>query len=121
MGLMPMPESARMSHPKRSAKKSMASRASSEPSASSMPAYTSSVFSRKITMSTFDGSDTGLGTPWYQRTGLRHTYRSRIWRRATLRLRKPSPTGVVSGPLMPMRWLRKASTVSSGSHSPVSS
>ncbi len=32
----------------------------------------------------------------------------------------PPPTGVVSGPLMPIRWSRKASTVSSGSQSPVS-
>ena len=34
--------------------------------------------------------------------------------------RIPPPTGVVSGPLMPMRCSRKASTVSSGSQSPVS-
>ena len=33
----------------------------------------------------------------------------------------PPPTGVVSGPLMPMRYSRNASTVSSGSQSPVSS
>src|SRR5580700_2887266 len=33
----------------------------------------------------------------------------------------PPPTGVVNGPLMPMRWSRKAVTVSSGNHSPVSS
>ena len=33
----------------------------------------------------------------------------------------PPPTGVVSGPLMPMRWVRKVSTVSSGSQLPVSS
>ena len=46
---------------------------------------------------------TGDGTPWNQRTGRRHTYRSRICRRATFRLRNPPPIGVVSGPLMPMR------------------
>src|SRR5580692_8588217 len=33
----------------------------------------------------------------------------------------PPPTGVVSGPLIPMRCSRKAATVSSGSQSPVSS
>src|SRR5581483_6470620 len=38
-----------------------------------------------------------------------------------LRERMPPPTGVVSGPLIPIRWSRKASTVSSGSQSPVSS
>src|SRR5439155_19215203 len=81
----------------------------------------SSVFSRKITMSIFSGAFTGDGTFWNQRTGRRHTYRSRIWRSATLRLRMPPPTGVVSGPLMPLRWSRKASTVSSGSQLPVSS
>jgi hypothetical protein len=31
----------------------------------------------------------------------------------------PPPTGVVSGPLMPTRYWRKASTVSSGSQLPV--
>ena len=81
----------------------------------------SSVFSRKITMSTFSGRFTGDGTPGNQRTGRRQTYRSRIWRRATLRLRMPPPTGVVSGPLMPIRYSWKVSTVSWGSQSPVSS
>ena len=33
----------------------------------------SSVFSRKITMSTFSGCFTGDGTPVNQRTGRRHT------------------------------------------------
>src|SRR6202046_418133 len=33
----------------------------------------------------------------------------------------PPPTGVVSGPLIPMSWERKVSTVSSGSQLPVSS
>ena len=33
----------------------------------------------------------------------------------------PPPTGVVSGPLMPTRWSRNASTVSSGSQLPVAS
>ena len=80
----------------------------------------SSVFSRKITMSTNSGCLTGDGTPSNHRMGRRHTYRSRIWRRATLRLRKPPPTGVVSGPLIPIMYSVKTSTVSWGSHSPVS-
>ena len=33
----------------------------------------------------------------------------------------PPPTGVVSGPLIPMRYSRNVSTVSSGSHEPVAS
>ena len=78
----------------------------------------SSVFSRKITMSTSLGSRTGDGTPWNQRTGRWQTYRSRICRSATFKERMPPPTGVVSGPLMPTRYLRNASTVSSGSHDP---
>ena len=52
-------------------------------------------------MSTFSGCFTGDGTPWYQRTGRRQTYRSSIWRSATFSERMPPPTGVVSGPLMP--------------------
>ena len=41
----------------------------------------SSVFSRKITMSTFSGCFTGDGTPLYQRTGRRQTNRSSICRK----------------------------------------
>ena len=70
-------------------------------------------------MSTFSGWRTGLGTPVNQRTGRRHTYRSRIWRSATFRLRMPPPTGVVSGPLIPTRYSLKQSTVSSGNQLPV--
>ena len=66
-------------------------------------------------MSTFSGCRTGDGTPLNQRTGRRHTYRSRSCRSATLSDRMPPPTGVVSGPLVPTRYSRKASTVSSGS------
>ena len=75
----------------------------------------SSVFSRKITMSTFSGALTGEGTPLNQRTGRRQTYRSNIWRSATFSERMPPPIGVVSGPLMDTRYSRQASTVSSGS------
>ena len=75
----------------------------------------SSVFSRKITMSTFSGCFTGEGTPLNQRTGRRHTYRSSIWRSATFSERMPPPTGVVSGPLIDTRYSRHAATVSSGS------
>src|SRR5271157_683706 len=82
----------------------------------SMPMYTSSVFSRKITTSIFSGSRTGAGTPVKYRTGLTHTYKSRICRSATFNERIPPPTGVVSGPLMLTRKSRAASTVSSGSH-----
>src|SRR5438132_1388978 len=74
----------------------------------------SSVFSRKITISTFSGCRTGEGTPLNQRTGRRHTYRSSICRSATLSERMPPPIGVVSGPLMETRYVRHASTVSSG-------
>jgi len=79
----------------------------------------SSVFSRKITMSTASGCFTGDGTPGNQRTGRRQTYRSMIWRSATFRERMPPPTGVVSGPLIPIRYSRNAATVSSGSQEPV--
>lgn len=70
-------------------------------------------------MSTSPGWRTGEGTPRSQRTGRRQTYRSNSWRSATFRLRMPPPTGVVSGPLMPTRCLRNASSVSAGSHWPV--
>src|SRR6185312_5362043 len=75
----------------------------------------SSVFSRKIVMSTLSGALTGEGTPLNQRTGRRQTYRSSIWRSATLSERMPPPTGVVSGPLIETRYSRQAATVSSGS------
>ncbi len=40
----------------------------------------------------------------------------RIWRSATFKLRMPPPTGVVSGPLIAMRYSLIAAIVSSGSH-----
>ncbi len=73
----------------------------------------SSVFSRKITMSTFSGRLTGLGTPSKYCTGRRHTYRSSSCRSATFSDRIPPPTGVVSGPLIPTRNSWNAGTVSS--------
>src|SRR5882762_236662 len=76
----------------------------------------SSVFSRKITMSTFSGRFTGEGTPLKYWTGRRQTKRSRSCRNATLSERMPPPTGVVSGPLIEIRKSRTASTVSSGNH-----
>src|SRR5918911_1473366 len=58
----------------------------------------SSVFSRKITMSTFSGCLTGEGTPLYQRTGRRQTNRSNSCRSATFSERMPPPNGVVRQP-----------------------
>src|SRR5207237_1033371 len=77
----------------------------------------SSVFSRKITMFTFSGCLTGEGTPLKYCTGRKQTKRSSSCRSATLSERIPPPTGVVNGPLIPIRYSRNASTVSSGSHS----
>ena len=86
-----------------------------------MPAYTSSVFSRKITTSSRWGSRTGDGTPGIHRTGRTHEYRSSTCRIVTFRERMPPPTGVVSGPLIATRNSVRASRVSCGSHSPVRS
>ena len=72
-GLRPMPESGLMSQPNSSWQNWMSRPTSGLPSASSRPAYTSSVFSRKITMSTRSGCFTGDGTPLNHRTGRRHT------------------------------------------------
>ena len=78
----------------------------------------SSQFSRKITMLTASGCLTGEGTPLNQRTGRKQTYRSSIWRSATFSDRMPPPTGVVNGPLIATRYLRHASSVSSGNQEP---
>src|SRR3989304_4476780 len=79
-------------------RKSITLRASGLPAPHSMPEYTSSVFSRKITMSTFSGCFTGEGAPLNSRTGRGQTYRSSSWRRVTLRLRNPSPRGALPAP-----------------------
>ena len=68
---------------------------------------------------TFSGSLTGDTTPRNQRTGRRQTYKSSVWRKATFNERIPPPTGVVNGPLMPIRYSLKTSIVSSGNHEPV--
>ncbi len=91
--------------------------ASGVPLFHSIPMYTSSVFSRKITTSIFSGSRTGEGTPVKYRTGLTQAYKSRICRSATFNERTPPPPGVVSGPLIDTRKSRAASTVSFGNHS----
>ena len=70
-------------------------------------------------MSTSPGVLTGDGVPSYHRTGRTQAKRSSFCRRATLSDRIPPPTGVVSGPLMDTRPERIASSVASGSHSPV--
>src|SRR6266404_9970593 len=77
----------------------------------------SSVFSRKIIIFTFSGCFTGEGTPLKYWIGRKQTKRSRSCRSATLSERMPPPTGVVSGPLIPTRYSRNASTVSFGNHS----
>src|SRR5215472_12438295 len=68
-------------------------------------------------MFTFSGCLTGEGTPLKYCTGRKQTKRSNSCRRATLSERIPPPTGVVSGPLIPTKYSRNASTVSFGSHS----
>jgi hypothetical protein len=67
--LIPIPESSRTFLPSSRSRNPISLRASGDPFSNSIPAYTSSVFSRKITTSSFPGSFTGEGTPRYQRTG----------------------------------------------------
>jgi len=69
MGLIPIPESSGITAPISSARKRMSLWASGVPSRHSIPAYTSSVFSRKMTMSRRSGCTTGAGTPGKARTG----------------------------------------------------
>ncbi len=100
IGLMPMPESGAIRFPISLAMNSMTRSACGVPLAHSMPAYTSSVFSRKMTTFISSGWVTGAGVPAKYRTGRMQAYRSSTWRSVTFRLRIPPPTGVVSGPLM---------------------
>ena len=65
----------------------------------------------KYLLNSFVVAFSGEGTPWNQRTGRRQTYKSRICRKATLSDRMPPPTGVVRGPLIPIRYFRKSSRV----------
>ena len=80
----------------------------------------SSVFSLKITISINSGCFTGDGTPLNQRTGRRHTYKSKICLSATFNERIPPPIGVVKGPLIATKNSLHASMVSSGNQFPVS-
>jgi hypothetical protein len=63
IGLMPMPESGRIRFPISLDRNSMTRSACGVPRAHSIPAYTSSVFSRKITTSMSSGRLTGEGMP----------------------------------------------------------
>ena len=64
IGLIPMPAASRMLvTPISSIMKRRNRSASSDPEAHSIPAYTSSVFSRKMTTSSLSGSFMGEGTP----------------------------------------------------------
>ena len=122
IGFIPIPDvlgKRILSTPISFCKKSITFLTSGEPASHSIPAYTSSEFSRKIIISTFSGAFTGDGVPSYQRTGLTQAYRSNFCLSATLRERIPPPTGVVSGPLIDTNPVRIASRVSSGNHSPV--
>ena len=88
---------------------------SSDPPSNSTPAYISSEFSLKITISTCDGFLTGLGTPEKYLIGLKQTYKSRICLNETFSDLIPPPTGVVNGPLILTTYSLSASIVSSGS------
>ena len=72
IGLIPMALPGRIFAPKRSARNSMIAFASELRAWYSIPEYTSSMFSRKITTFSFWGSRIGLGTPSKYRTGRTH-------------------------------------------------
>src|SRR3989454_5605380 len=117
-GLTPIPLSARTRTWNSVSRISISRRASGVPFSHSIPAYTSSVPSRKMTMSRRSGCVTGLGTPGIQETGRTLAYRSSAFRNATFKDRKPTLTGVVSGPFNPTTYSRIAPRVASGSMSP---
>src|SRR3970282_2819623 len=78
--------------------------------------YAPSVFSRTVIRSTPDGNrDLVFGNDLAGRT---LAYRSKRLRNSTLIEEKPSPTGVVSGPLRATRLWRIESIVAAGSSSP---
>ena len=78
--------------------------------------YAPSVFSRTVIRSTPMGKrDWVFGNDLAGRT---LAYRSKRLRSSTLIELKPSPTGVVSGLLSAMRFLRIESMVAAGSSSP---
>src|SRR2546426_3445796 len=117
-GLTPIPLSARTRTWNSVSRISISRRASGVPFSHSIPAYTSSVPSRKMTMSRRSGCVTGLGTPGIQETGLTLAYRSSAFRSVTFNERNPPLTGVVSGPFSPTTYSLIVPRVASGSMSP---
>ena len=81
----------------------------------SRPEYRSSVFSRTMTRSTFEKR---LATPGRFETGRRFAYSSSALRSPTFTLVKPSPIGVVTGPLSATLFRRIDARSSSGSDAP---
>src|SRR5258708_15168069 len=73
------------------------------------------VFSRTIRKSR---SSRRLRAPLYALTGRTSAYRSSSWRKATLTLLNPEPTGVVIGPLRATLFLRMEASTGSGSGVP---
>jgi len=63
IGLIPIALPGRIFAPNRSVRNPITASASGLPARYSTPEYTSSMFSRKITTSSFWGSRIGLGTP----------------------------------------------------------
>ncbi len=63
IGLIPIALPGRILAPNRSVRNPITASASGLPARYSTPEYTSSMFSRKITTSSFCGSRIGLGTP----------------------------------------------------------
>src|SRR6267143_329766 len=118
IGFIPIPLSGRRWVLNSFSRISIIRRASGDPSSHSIPAYTSSVPSRKMTMSSRSGWVTGLGMPGIQEIGRMFAYRSSVLRIVTFRDRKPPPTGVVIGPLSATTYSRIAARVASGSISP---
>ena len=122
IGFMPIPEVSGnliLSTPISFCRKSINFLTPSVPASHSIPAYTSSLFSLKIIISTSCGALTGDGVPSYHRTGLTQAKRSNFCLSATLSDLIPPPTGVVNGPLIETKPFLIALSVASGNHSPV--